>query len=147
MEANIKWNTLLSFTGESKGHYFPIDTVLANGSLNRGPNPKEYVLNAIGTCSGMDVISILRKKKNEPLTFDIQVTSDTTKTTPAYFDKVLIKFKVMGEVDPDILIKACHDSMTKYCGVSYMISKACPIFYEVYLNEKNIASGESKFDL
>jgi len=146
MEAVIKWNTKLSFTGHVRGHETQMDTSLANGSLNRGPSPKEMLLNAISACAGMDVVSILEKKnKDALLALDILAKAEMTKTTPSYFSIINLTFKLTGEVDKDSAIKACEASMTKYCGVSYMLSKACPIHYEVVLNGEKIFAGESKF--
>lgn len=146
MEALVKWNTKLSFTGHVRGHETQMDTSLANGSLNRGPSPKEMLLNAISACAGMDVVSILEKKNPEALlTLDILAKAEMTKTTPTYFANIYLTFKLGGEVGKDSAIKACEASMTKYCGVSYMLSKVCPINYEVVLNGEQVFTGESKF--
>lgn len=145
MEANVKWNSKLSFTGHVRGHETLMDTTIANGSLNRGPSPKEMLLNAISACAGMDVVSILEKNKKDLLTLDIHAKADMTKTTPSYFSIINLSFNLSGGVEKDSAIKACEASMTKYCGVSYMLSKACPIHYEVVLNGEKIFAGESKF--
>ena len=146
MEADVKWNSKLSFTGYVRGHETQMDTTLANGSLNRGPSPKEMLLNAISACAGMDIVSILEKHTNHALlTLDIHAKAEMTKTTPSYFSVINLTFKLSGEVDKKSAIKACESSMTKYCGVSYMLSKACPIHYEVVLNNDSIFQGESKF--
>lgn len=145
MEANVKWNTKLSFTGHVRGHETLMDTTLANGGLNRGPSPKEMLLNAISACAGMDVVSILEKNKKNLLTLDIHAMAELTKTTPSYFSIINLSFKLAGELEKESAIKACEASMTKYCGVSYMLSKVCPIHYEVLLNGESIFTGESKF--
>lgn len=145
MEANVKWNSKLSFTGHVRGHETQMDTTLANGSLNRGPSPKEMLLNSISACAGMDVVSILEKNNKDLLTLDIHAKADMTKTTPSYFSIINLSFKLSGGVEKDLAIKACVASMTKYCGVSYMLSKACPIHYEVVLNGEQVFTGESKF--
>ncbi|QDK43541.1 OsmC family peroxiredoxin [Bacteriovorax stolpii] len=145
MEANVKWNTKLSFTGNVRGHETQLDTTLANGSLNRGPSPKEMLLNAISACAGMDIASILENKKEPLLTLDINAKANMTKTTPSYFADIHLIYKIGGEVSKDMAIKACEASMTKYCGVSLMLSKVCPITYDVLLNGEKIFSGESKF--
>jgi putative redox protein len=146
MEANVHWNSKLSFTGNVRGHETAMDTTLANGSLNRGPNPKELLLNSISACAGMDVVWLLEKDKESLLTLDINATATLTKTTPSYFSNVNLIFKISGNVKNESAIKACELSMTKYCGVSYMLSKACPISYDVVLNGEKIFSGISKFD-
>ena len=146
MEANVKWNSKLSFTGTVRGHETSMDTTLANGSLNRGPNPKEMLLNSISGCAGMDIASILEKNKENLLTLDIKANASLTKTTPSYFSEINMIFNLSGTMDKDAVIKACELSMTKYCGVSYMLSKVCPINYQVLLNNENIFEGVSKFE-
>lgn len=147
MEANVKWNSKLSFTGNVRGHETLMDTTLANGSLNRGPSPKEMLLNSIAACAGMDIVSILEKNKEPLLTLDINVTAVMTKTTPSYFSSIKLIYKLSGSVSKDSAIKACEASMTKYCGVSFMLGKVCPISYDVLLNGEFIHTGDSKFSI
>jgi putative redox protein len=146
MEANVKWNSKLSFTGNIRGFETNLDTTFANGGLNRGPNPKEMILNSLCACAGMDVASILEGHKEDLLTLDLNAKGELTKTTPSYFSAINVIFKLSGGLKKDSAIKACHASMTKYCGVSYMLGKVCPITYEVQLNGESVFSGESKFD-
>lgn len=146
MEAKVKWNSKLSFTGYVRGHEIQMDTTLENGGLNRGPNPKELLLNSISACAGMDIVAILEmKKKFSLLSLDIESKAEMTKTKPSYFANIHLIFKLSGDLDRDSAIKACTDSMTKYCGVSYMLVKACPIFYDVLINGESVYTGESKF--
>ena len=145
MKADIKWNSKLSFTGYVRGHETQMDTTLANGSLNRGPSPKEMLLNSISACAGMDIASILEKKKTNLLTLEIHAEAELTKTTPSYFSIINLTFKLSGDIQKEDAIKACEASMTKYCGVSYMLGKVCPIHYTVTLNGESIYAGESKF--
>lgn len=147
MEATVSWNTHLSFTGRTRGHETELDTVFKNGGLNRGPTPKEILLESMCACSGMDVIAILDKSKHLPLTFEMSAHAEQTKTTPAYFAFVKIIYKAMGDTPANELIKAVDLSMTKYCGVSYMISKVCPITYDIFLNDQKVGSGEAKFNI
>lgn len=146
MEANVKWDTKLSFTGYVRDHETLMDTTLANGSLNRGPSPKEMLLNSVSACAGMDIVSILEKHNEKLLTLDINAQSVMTKTTPSYFASIHMIYKMTGDVKRDSAIKACVASMTKYCGVSFMLSKVCPITYDVLLNGEKIHSAESKFE-
>ncbi|MBC7538856.1 MAG: OsmC family protein [Bacteriovorax sp.] len=147
MEANVTWNSKLNFTGTVRGHETSLDVPFELGGLNRGPNPKEMLLNSISACAGMDIVSILEGHKEDLLTLDIKTTAELTNTTPSYFTSINLIFKMIGGLKKESAIKACTASMTKYCGVSYMLSKACPITYEVILNEESVFTGESKFDL
>ena len=146
MEALVKWNTKLSFTGHVRGHVTELDTTLANGSLNRGPSPKEMLLNSIGACAGMDVVSILEKnEKGKLVNLEIASSANMTKTTPSYFANIHLTFKVFGDLSSEKVIDSCKLSMTKFCGVSFMLLKTCPITYELFLNNSKIFDGESKF--
>ena len=146
MEANVKWISKLSFTGNVRDHITNLDTTFANGGLNRGPNPKEMLLNSLCACAGMDIASILEGHKEDLLTLDINAKAELTKTTPSYFSSLNLIFKLSGGLKKESAIKACEASMTKYCGVSYMLSKVCSINYEVQLNGENVFTGLSKFD-
>ncbi len=146
MEALVKWNSKLSFTGFVRGHETPLDTTFANGSLNRGPSPKEMLLNSISACAGMDIASILEKNKGNLVNLEILANAEMTKTTPSYFANIHLVFKIFGTVTSEQAIKSCELSMTKYCGVSFMLAKVCPITYEVFLNNETVYKGISKFD-
>lgn len=146
MKSKVLWNTELSFTGIVRGHETQLDTTLANGSLNRGPSPKEMLLNAIGACAGMDIVSIFKKNKQDLLSLEIEASAELTNTTPSYFSKIHLVYKIFGEVSSAEAIKSCDLSMTKYCGVSYMLLKTCPITYEVKLNNELISNGFSHFN-
>lgn len=147
MESNVKWNSQLSFTGNVRGLETSMDAPFDKGGTNRGPNPKEMLLNSISACAGMDVASILEGHKEDLLTLDISAAAELTNTTPSYFSSIKLIFKLSGGLKKESAIRACVASMTKYCGVSYMLSKACPITYDVFLNGEQVFTGESKFDV
>jgi putative redox protein len=123
METNVVWNSKLSFTGIARNHETVMDATLASGGLNRGPTPKEILLEAMCACSGIDVIAILEKQKITPLTFEMKAHAEQTKTTPAYFSFIHVEYKFVGELELKALINSVHLSMSKYCGVSYMLNK------------------------
>ncbi len=145
MEATVSWNTKLTFTGNAHGHETVMDTSLKNGGLNRGPTPKEILLESMCACAGMDVIAILDKSKHSPLTLDIHATAETMKTGPSVFEFVKMSYKGSGDTPAAEFLKAVEFSMTKYCGVTAMITKVCPVTYEVFLNGVKIGDGQAKF--
>ncbi|MGZ3806618.1 MAG: OsmC family protein [Bacteriovorax sp.] len=147
MDAKIVWNSQLSFTGIVRGHETEMDATLASGGLNQGPTPKEILLDAMCACSGIDVIAILGKQKITPLAFEMNAHAEQTKTTPAYFSFIHVEYKFLGELDPKAVINSVHLSMTKYCGVSYMFNKVCPITYDIFLNGEKIHSDQAKFSI
>ena len=112
------------FVAESgTGHALVIDD--ANG--HTGPKPIELALLALGGCTGFDVISILRKKRQTVTGYEIEVRAEQNPESPAYFTRVEIKHRLRGRIDPEAVQRAIHLSETKYCSVGAMISKTAKI--------------------
>ena len=112
------------FVAESgTGHAFVMDD--ANGRT--GPKPIELALLALGGCTGFDVISILRKKRQTVTGYEIEVRAEQNPESPAYFTRVEIKHRLRGRIDPEAVQRAIHLSETKYCSVGAMISKTAKI--------------------
>src|SRR5208282_4388154 len=105
------------------GHAFVMDD--ADG--HSGPKPIEFALLALGGCTAFDVISILRKKRQNVTGYEIEVRADQNPEPPAYFTRVEIKHRLRGQVDPEAVKVAIHLSETKYCSVGAMISKTAEI--------------------
>ncbi len=147
MKSKLSWVNKMEFKSNTRGHENTLDATLESNGLNKGPNPKEYVLQGIAGCTAMDAIFYLNKYKLTPLSFDVEIEADLTeKTQPTYFKEVRLVYKFLGDQLPkDKVIKAVENSMTKYCGVSFMISKVCPIHYRVELNGENIFQDQAKF--
>lgn len=126
----------MSFEVDVNGHQFMIDAREAAGGKNRGPQPKPLVLSALGGCTGMDVISILRKMRIEPDYFNISVAATATDEHPKYYDKIHITYEFKGDDLPmSKLEKAVNLSQDRYCGVTLMLGKAAEITYEIKILE------------
>lgn len=111
-----------------------------------GPSPKQLLLSAICGCTGMDVVSLLKKFRQEVGAFHIDGSGELTQEHPVIFKVVNLKFVFTGaNLDPEKVKKAVHLSQTRYCGVSAMVSKAVDIFYSIELNGKTIATGQADF--
>ena len=148
MEQNLKWLSGFNFTSEIRGHEVTIDADVSVGGTNLGPTPKELVLTGVAGCSAMDAIAYLKKYKLTPLDLNVKTEAELTNTIPKYFLKINLVYKFLGtELPEDKVIKSVETSMTRYCGVSYMISKTTPITYEVELNGEKIFSGISSFSI
>jgi putative redox protein len=140
MFSKVTWTSQMNFVCENRGIISEYDTLSA-------PTPKEGVLNAMGACSGMDIVTIAEKMRVTMSDLKIEASAQKSATLPSYFSKVHMKYYITGDQEPEKFIKVVVFSMTKYCGVSYMISKVCPIDYEVYLNNKLIYEDQAKFEL
>jgi putative redox protein len=146
MKAKINWKENLSFNGASGKHSVNIDTKSPVGN-DTGASPKELVAMAIAACSGMDVISLLKKYKQLPTSFNVEADVEQTEPHkyPTVFKTVLLDFHIDGQVDEEKVMEAVTLSMTEYCGVAAMIAKGCPITYKVHLNSKQIGEGKAEF--
>lgn len=146
MDQNLKWNNGFNFTSQIRGHELTIDAALAVGGTNRGPTPKELLLTGIAGCSAMDSIAYLKKHKQDLLDLNIKTNAELTTTNPKHFTFVHLVYQFLGDnLNQDHVIKSIESSMTKYCGVSYMLSKTCPITYSIELNGTKIFDGIAKF--
>jgi len=145
MKTALVWKEGMEFNGIADDHVVPMDAKAPIGK-NKAPTPKELVALGLGGCTAMDVIALLKKQKQPPQSFrvDIEIIPSTG-TYPAVFEKALLTFSVEGAVDSEKLNEAVKLSQTKYCGVSAMLSKSFPIEYRIILNANEIGSGTAKF--
>ena len=105
------------------GHSFVVDT----GDGNTGPRPVELALLAVGACTAMDIISILRKKRQTVTGYEVELSAEQREEYPQTFTKVTIKHKLRGKIDPEAVKRAIELSETKYCSVGAMIAKSAKI--------------------
>ena len=144
MELVCTWQEKMAFTATCRQHSVPMDAKAPFGT-DRAATPKELLLASICGCSGIDVISLLRKARQLPDEFTIDAHADTTQGQPSVFKAVHIVYKVRGALQPEVVLDAVHQSMTLYCGVSAMVVKACPITYDVQLNDVVVGCGAADF--
>ncbi len=133
-EVSIKWQGNMSFETEISGHKITIDAGPEVGGKNKGPRPKPFVLMALAGCTGMDVVSILKKMRVEFDNLEIKVEGDLAEDHPKTFEGMKVIYEFTGSNLPlDKIEKAVHLSETTYCGVSALYKKAIPITTEIRL--------------
>lgn len=124
MKAKASWVDGLTFvsSGDS-GHYVIMDSKF-EGREQKANGPMELLLQSLCACTGMDVVSILRKM-HEPLT-GFEITLDATRANehPKVFTSVNLEYIVYGDVNPESLEKAIKLSQEKYCTISVMLKRA-----------------------
>lgn len=131
-QVRVNWLENMAFEAEVNGHKIIIDAAEAVGGENRGPRPKPLMLVALAGCTGMDVVSILKKMRVEVETFNVVVEGDLTEEHPKQFSKMRIIYEFKGNDLPmDKLEKAINLSEERYCGVSAMYKKAIGIITEI----------------
>ena len=98
VEAKIKLVTNMEFAGEaSSGHRLTMDADTSSGGNNKGFRPMELLLVGFGGCTGMDVISILRKKRQDVKGFEMNVKGEKSDTHPHVYKEVYIESVKYGD--------------------------------------------------
>ncbi len=126
----------MAFETEVSGHKIIIDAEPHVGGENRGPRPKTLMLAALGGCTAMDVISILKKMRVEVEDLNVIVEGLLTEEHPKHFHKMHIIYEITGKGLPlDKLRKAVELSEEKYCGVSAVYKKVIGMTSEIKVIE------------
>jgi putative redox protein len=124
-----KWAGKMAFDNHIGHHVVRTDTMPPLGE-DSGNGPKSLLLVSLAACSGMDVVSLLQKMRVNFDSLEIDVEGDLTEEHPKVYSHIRMVYRFAGsEIKPDKVEKAIHMSHTRYCGVSAMLSKTCPIDY------------------
>jgi putative redox protein len=126
MQATLDWQDNLAFTDNAdSGHKVAIDGPPDLGGENSGARPMELLLMAVGGCSAMDVIHILKKARQEVTGCRIEVEGQRAETDPKVFTDIHVQFIVTGhDLNEKQVARAVDLSAEKYCSASIMLSKA-----------------------
>ncbi|MBM4145097.1 MAG: OsmC family protein [Nitrospira sp.] len=129
LDAKITYVKGLQFVGDSSsGHALVMDGEPSVGGHNTGPRPMELLLLGAGGCSGMDVISILKKKRQEVTGLEIRVKGEKAEEYPKKFTHITLEFIVKGRnISEEAVKKAIELSMNKYCSVKATLEGAAKI--------------------
>jgi len=126
VEAKVTLLNDMQFTGTaSSGHTLIMDADDGSGGHNTGFRPMELLLVGFGGCSGMDVISILRKKRQLVSGLEINIKGEKSDTAPKIYKEVHIEYVVKGKgVEKAAVERAVNLSLEKYCSVGATLAKA-----------------------
>ena len=141
MKANLSWIENMKFVCDNHGLSTVMDAEVQHGGSGAGPTPKELVLNAMMGCTAMDVVAMLKKMRQEITEFKMEIEAEKNTTHPIHFKTAILIFRFQGSLEADKVIKAVELSLSKYCGVNYMISKTCAISFKIFLNDNMIKQG------
>jgi putative redox protein len=131
----LNWLDGMAFESEINGHKIVIDAVEEVGGSNRGARPKPFMLLALAGCTGMDVVSILKKMRVELDDFSVEVEANQTEEHPKHYDEMKIIYKFWGKDLPmEKLEKAISLSEERYCGVSFVYKQYIKMSAEIQIN-------------
>ncbi len=130
-QASIKWVQGLQFVGKAdSGHAVIMDAARDMGGADSAVRPVELVLIALGGCTGIDVLNILRKMRLKIRSFEIQIRGERAEEEPKVFREIWVKYIVHGDLPEKSLKRAIDLSRSKYCSVGAMLGKCAEIHYE-----------------
>ncbi len=128
----VNWQGDMAFETEVNGHKFMIDADGKVGGKDQGPRPKPLMLAALVGCTGMDVVSILKKMRVEVDDVNISVEGEQNEEHPVQYVKMHIVYEFKGNNLPkDKIEKAVNLSQDRYCGVSDFYRKVIPVTHEI----------------
>ncbi|MBP0612168.1 OsmC family protein [Chryseobacterium sp. cx-311] len=101
----------------------------------KGVSPMESLLMAVAACSGIDMVSILKKQRQEITDFSAEVEGERIQVDEAKpFKDIKVKFMLEGIIDPAKALRAAELSFQKYCSVSKTLEPNVTVTYEVTVN-------------
>ena len=142
MKIKVSWVGAAAFIGESStGHKVVMDGPTEGGGRDLGPRPMEMLLLGTGACSSYDVVSILKKSRQNVSTCEVVVSSERAESEPKVFTRIHIHFKISGtDLKEKQVERAISLSAGKYCSASIMLGATAEIThdYEILDVEGNL---------
>jgi putative redox protein len=137
MKAKAIWDNDMSFTATTDGRFtVRMDASEVVGGHDSGFRPTDLLAIGLAGCTGMDVISILKKKRQEVTAFQVLVTAQKAEEHPRVFTQIQIEYVVTGKnIDPSAVERSIELSMTKYCPSIAMLGKTAKITHKTTLIE------------
>lgn len=125
----IKWIKNMQMSGATaSGHTIALDGPPESGGENLGARPMELLLLGLGGCTAVDVVSTLKKMRQNITDFEVEIESERAVLHPKIFTKIHLKFLIKGEnLDDKKIQKAIELSATKYCSASIMLGQLAKI--------------------
>jgi putative redox protein len=139
MKVSVTWQGNTTFTGTSpSGFPVQLDSDPGFGGTNAGIRPMEMIAFGLAGCTAMDVLSILRKKRQYVTRFEVRIDAPRSPEYPKVFTRAAITYVITGRnVDEVAVLRSIELTATKYCPAQIMLEQAFPmtLLYEIYEEE------------
>ena len=137
MNAKVDWKGRMSFTGSAdSGFEVPLGASPKVGGDDDGFRPMELMAISLAGCTAMDVISILKKKRQEISDFQVTVETERADQHPKVFTSAVIEYHVAGkDIAENAVSRAMELSADAYCPAQAMIGKLIPLTLKYYIYE------------
>ncbi|MBU2512758.1 OsmC family protein [bacterium] len=136
--SSADWRGEMGFDIHAGNHTFIIDAPEASGGKNEGPKPTYMLVAGLMSCTGMDVVLILKKMRVPLKKFHLETKTDVADEDPRVFHKIDLVYYFEGDEELNSydtkIKKAIQLSRETYCGISIMFSQFCKINYRAFIN-------------
>lgn len=134
LQGTVTWTSGEQFRAVGpSGHGLVLD---GDRERNTGPGPMELLLLALGGCSGSDVVTILRKKRQDLTGLEIRVEGERAPEPPMVWTHLKVHYRVVGRgLDPRAVAHAIELSRTKYCSVAATLARTAEIDWSHSIEE------------
>ena len=146
MEAKVDWKGRLTFTGTAdSGFSVPLGAKAAVGGDDDGFRPMELIALGLAGCTAMDVMSILRKKRQDVTDFEVQVHVERAQEHPKVFTEAEIEYFITGHgVDESAVLRAIELSSNRYCPAQAMFNRVMTIELKYHIFDDEGAGKRSE---
>ena len=117
------------------------DIVMDNANGDAGARPTELVLAAIAGCTAMDIVEIMRKKRQEIDSYEVTVSGTQREVAPNVFTDITVLHTVEGDVETEAVRRSIELSATKYCTVSAQLASGVARISHRYTIKRPAAAG------
>jgi putative redox protein len=145
MKAKVDWKGRLTFTGTAdSGFEVPLGSYPEVGGDDDGFRPMELIAVGLAGCTAMDVISILQKKRQEVLDFQVKVNTERSDQHPKVFTEAVIEYHLAGkDILENAVTRAMELSAESYCPAQAMLGKVMPMGLKYFIYEgENLENAE-----
>ncbi len=132
-EVTTVWKGDMAFEADVAGHAVRMDADEAGGGHGSGARPKALLLASLSGCSGIDIVSILRKMREPCTWFAMRAEAETVEEHPKIYKyvKIVYQFRKSDNLNPENVRRACQLSQEKYCGVSAILRASAPLEWDI----------------
>jgi len=137
MDAKVIWHGDMTFTGKADtGFEVPLGAHPKVGGANDGFRPMELMAVSLAGCTAMDVISILKKKRQDVTDYEVKVHTEQADQHPKVMTHAVIEYHVSGHnVNEQAVLRAIELSALRYCPAQNMLSQIMPITLKYFIYE------------
>ena len=119
------------------GHHVPLDAAEHNGGQNSAPQPMEMLLVGLAGCAAMDIIAIVRKKRQNITAYEVRIQGGRTEEYPKVFVEITVEHIFTGHgINPNAVKRAIDLTEDRYCGASATLRGTATITHSFQIIEE-----------